>query len=626
MDTSEKPDADSLVEQALAQRSDIHEPHRSALREFLTKLLEVQGPEKFTLLQRLREPKNAREQNLLNFYSESDEDLGKEVLRSFAERPIDTEMLDEYHSQIERDLENVGSFLQAVIGAANECDKYGDPLAGRRQERDARRAIVKLQQKSEMYSSEMVTCGEFLADLNSRQGQGVIELAQISANSWHELVSRLLRMVVESWNNCSEIANKSRRRSEYAYEASASSLFVISMHELLPRPQQVYARVKDKYRRAKLELISGQADPTDELNEIEILETINSGLYGRVYKGIQKKLERIVAIKIIKETERKTADVIAHAKLLIRTQHPAVVTVHSVQQVYIPELSKRVASIVMEWLEGETFAARLSGERFSTEQAKLVCRDVIDGIAELHRVGLCHGDLHVGNVIVLKNGRGKIIDIDANKETSLSRMSLQSREGAMQSDIDYCKGIIFKTLRRSNIPISRLDDLEVELHAASSLDALRIVIDLLDAPRTPNLPQPLAIVCEEGTRMAECSFNVEVEADQTIDNVGVYVVGCDPELPDVLDYPLRPVAAQADLHEVSVNHGLRQRFQLLKCPNNHHTIHLMTVHPRSLKYTGLQFTNTEQRITLRAVGRDAKSNDVVVHIRKDGNQVSVEVD
>ena len=231
--------------------------------------------------------------------------------------------------------------------------------------------------------------------------------------------------------------------------------------------------MKDEYRRAKLELISGQADPIDELNEIEILETINSGLYGRVYKGIQKKLDRIVAIKIIKVTERKTADVIAHAKLLTRTQHPAVVTVHSVQQVYIPELSKRVPSIAMEWLEGETFAARLSGERFSTEQAKLLCRDIIDGIAELHRVGLRHGDLHVGNVIVLKNGRGKIIDIDANKETPLSRMSLQSREGATQSDIDYCKGINSKTLRRSNVPLS--------------LDALRIVTDLLDAPPTPNL-------------------------------------------------------------------------------------------------------------------------------------------
>lgn len=157
--SEEKPDADSLVDKALAQRSNLHEPDLSALREFLKKLLEVQGPEKFTLIQRLRKPKNAREQNLLAFYSESNEELRNEILRRFAERHIDAEMLEEYHSHIEQDLENVGRFVQAVIRGANECEKFNDPRAGRRQERDAHDAFVKLQQKSEMYSSELVTCG-----------------------------------------------------------------------------------------------------------------------------------------------------------------------------------------------------------------------------------------------------------------------------------------------------------------------------------------------------------------------------------------------------------------------------------------------------------------------------------
>lgn len=478
MNSFDKTESNELIEKAIAQRRNLSEVQLSAVREFLTKRLEIFGPHKFALIERFREPKNAREQNLLDCYSECDDTLSTEIIRRFAERQIDLEMLEEYHSHVVRQLEILGSFFESVITAANQCDKGGNLRDVRSQETEAHNAFLDLQEKSEMYTSEIMTCIEFLSEMNTKHGKGVVEFAETSANSWHEFVLRISSFICEIWNSCCEISSKSRNRDEYAYQASASSLFVRSTLGGLPRPQQLYARVVDEFLRAKQELEPEEADPIDELNHIEILEPINSGLYGRVYKGIQKNLDRIVAIKIIKESGKRTADVIAHAKLLTRTQHQALVTVHAVQLVYIPDLSKRVPSIVMEWLEGQTFADRLSSEEFSVEQAIMLSQDVIDGIAELHRVGLCHGDLHVGNVIVLNNGHGKIIDIDANKETSLSRMSLQSREAAKQSDIDYCRGIIFKTLRRSTIPLSRLDDLEGELTRATTLDALRTVANL----------------------------------------------------------------------------------------------------------------------------------------------------
>jgi len=323
-----------------------------------------------------------------------------------------------------------------------------------------------------------------LADLNCKQGRGVVEVGAMDANSYHELACRITNYVMESWKSCCKIASDSQNGFRYSYPASASSLFKQTSFESVPQPQGLYAYVEDEYRRAKIEL-GEDANPEyqqvrDTRNVIEIVETIDSGLYGKVYKGVQSPLNRDVAVKIIKDCGKRTADVIAHARLLTRVQHPALVTVFSVQNVYIPEFDKALPAIVMEWLDGLTFGRRLAEARFTTGDAILLCRDVVDGIAELHRSGLCHGDLHFGNVIVLSNGHAKIIDIDANKEASLARMSLHSREGAMSSDVDYCRGIMFKTLRHSSVSLSKLSEIEIRLQAADSLKDLKDCIEMID--------------------------------------------------------------------------------------------------------------------------------------------------
>ena len=215
-----------------------------------------------------------------------------------------------------------------------------------------------------------------------------------------------------------------------------------------------------------------------ESEGIEILDRIDSGLYGSVYRAVQRPLGRHVAVKIIK-TELKSADALAHAAPLARVNHPTIVTVYTLQEVYIPELNRSVPAIVMEWVEGDTLGKRLSLLKFSMEEAKALCGDVLDGIAHLHSHGLCHGDLHAGNIIILPTGRAKIIDIDANKEISLARLSTLSQEGAKSSDVDYCRGVIFKLLRHSTIPLSIISDSETTLEQAESIAALQEVVDSL---------------------------------------------------------------------------------------------------------------------------------------------------
>ncbi|WP_417731176.1 protein kinase domain-containing protein [Rosistilla oblonga] len=216
--------------------------------------------------------------------------------------------------------------------------------------------------------------------------------------------------------------------------------------------------------------------PAQPDDSIEIHERIDSGLYGSVYRATQRLFQRQVAVKIIK-TKMNSADALAHAAPLARANHPAIVTVYTLQELHIPELNHSVPAIVMEWVDGDTFGKRLAQSKFTIEQTALVCHDLLDGIEHLHSKGLCHGDLHAGNIIILPSGHAKIIDIDANKEISLARLSLVSQEGAKSADIDYCRGAIFKTLRHSSIPLSVVTDHETILAQADSLAALRQAVE-----------------------------------------------------------------------------------------------------------------------------------------------------
>ncbi len=57
------------------------------------------------------------------------------------------------------------------------------------------------------------------------------------------------------------------------------------------------------------------------MDDIQILEEFHSGLYGKVFRAIQKPLGRVVAVKIIK-SGMKSVDALAHAAPLARVSHP----------------------------------------------------------------------------------------------------------------------------------------------------------------------------------------------------------------------------------------------------------------------------------------------------------------
>ena len=155
-----------------------------------------------------------------------------------------------------------------------------------------------------------------------------------------------------------------------------------------------------------------------------ILEEHQSGLYGKVFKGRQTALDRIVAVKIIRPEWPDAADITEHAKAIARAgSHPNIVTVHCVEPVRVPGFNQPQTAMIMEWLDGERLDRRLRGAKFDEEQVRRICIGILDGVQHMHANGTAHGDLHAGNVFVVSNCTPKIFDIDPNKDITLARLS-----------------------------------------------------------------------------------------------------------------------------------------------------------------------------------------------------------
>ena len=139
------------------------------------------------------------------------------------------------------------------------------------------------------------------------------------------------------------------------------------------------------------------------LGAYEILAPIGPGGMGEVYKARDTLLERIVAIKVLPEhlsqnperRERFEREARAASSLI----HPRICTLYDVGH------DEGIDFIVMEFIEGETLAARLEKGPLSVEEALEIGAGIAEGLDNAHRQGVVHRDLKPGNVMLTSASR-----------------------------------------------------------------------------------------------------------------------------------------------------------------------------------------------------------------------------
>jgi predicted Ser/Thr protein kinase len=141
--------------------------------------------------------------------------------------------------------------------------------------------------------------------------------------------------------------------------------------------------------------------PGTRIGPDEILERIGVGGMGEVYRALDSRLNRLVAIKRLKA--RQTSRFQQEARTIAGLNHPNICTLYDVGPDYL----------VMEYLEGRPLKGPLP-----LEDALRVAVQIAGAIEAVHASGILHRDLKPDNILVTSKGVVKLLDFGSAKITS----------------------------------------------------------------------------------------------------------------------------------------------------------------------------------------------------------------
>src|ERR1700693_3011434 len=149
-----------------------------------------------------------------------------------------------------------------------------------------------------------------------------------------------------------------------------------------------------------------------KLGPYEILSPLGVGGMGEVYRARDTRLERTVAIKVLPTQLSSSPEVRQRfereAKTISQLSHPHICAIYDVGSYEGTEY------LVMELLEGETLAARLTNGPLPLTQTLRYGAEIADALDKAHRQEIVHRDLKPGNVMLTKSGV-KLLDFGLAK-------------------------------------------------------------------------------------------------------------------------------------------------------------------------------------------------------------------
>ena len=203
-------------------------------------------------------------------------------------------------------------------------------------------------------------------------------------------------------------------------------------------------------------------------NRYELLEKIGEGGMAEVYKARCKILNRIVAIKVLKnefiEDEEFLMKFKNEAQAAASLNHPNIVNVYDVGQ------EDNVSYIVMEYIEGENLKDLIKKEgKMPEKRALKIIKQIAMALSEAHSKKIIHRDIKPHNIMVTKDNLVKVADFGIAKAATSSTITTvgdaigsvhyfspeQARGGYMdeRSDI-YSLGIVLYELLFGTLPFN----------------------------------------------------------------------------------------------------------------------------------------------------------------------------
>lgn len=236
-------------------------------------------------------------------------------------------------------------------------------------------------------------------------------------------------------------------------------------------------------------------------NRYEILERIGTGGMAIVYKAKCHRLNRLVAIKILKsdlaQNEEFRRRFNAESQAVAQLSHPNIVSVYDVSR------GGDMEYIVMELIDGITLKQYMEKRgQLNWRESLHFITQIMRGLSHAHSRGIIHRDIKPQNIMVLRDGSVKVADFGiaclADSAQTLTQEALGSvhyispeqargdRPDA-RSDI-YSSGVVLYEMLTGRLPFEGESAVSVAIQHLSS-------IPLVPREINPDIPEQLELIC-----------------------------------------------------------------------------------------------------------------------------------
>ncbi|HKY28368.1 MAG TPA: UvrD-helicase domain-containing protein, partial [Pyrinomonadaceae bacterium] len=187
--------------------------------------------------------------------------------------------------------------------------------------------------------------------------------------------------------------------------------------------------------------------PEETIAHYRVLEPIGAGGMGAVYKAYDKKLQRVVALKVLPPESLTQQDrrrrFLQEARAASALNHPHILTVYEVGE------DDGKPYIAMEYVEGETLRQKIKSRGLGLTAALDIAIQIAEGLAKAHEAGIIHRDLKPENLMISRDGYAKILDFGlaklvAQRERALvadseqkTLLRIETESGTLMGTVNY---------------------------------------------------------------------------------------------------------------------------------------------------------------------------------------------